>query len=318
MRLKFLPRSVVALDGERRAYGFRLGVRLDGALRVARLAGDAPARPTRRFVLALDPALGFFRNAQIVPRGASELAALAGDMFPFDVESVVYCASVTETGAVRYHALLRADLDALLEEWPDPAAVIAAQARPDAILAALSARIDRGGVGDFLPHPARLVPPAALIGTGLGGLAAAGVVTTLVAWNVLLTNEQRELRHEVAQLEAEAAPVLKQREAILRMAPSLREQAAFSRLPAGTAFEVLGRILAHAPEGSAIESIEMTADTLTVGGLGNDAAGWFASAGVHPLSVKVDTLPKLSHFQATLSIKEVAASAAAPSQEKRP
>lgn len=313
MRYALLPRTVIALDGERRPHAFRIGMRPDGSLQVTASPAGTAARPPRSFVLALDPDFGFYRNAQAIPRGPGELAALAADMFPFDPATVAYCASAPVQG-VRYHAVMRAELEALTGEWPAPTAIVIATADPGAILAAVTARIDRGAVMDLSPAPKRLLPPAAGLTAGLGVAAAAAGIGALMVWHLLLTDQQRELRRESARIEAEAAPILKQRQAIPRMVAALREQAAMARLPSGAAFEALAQALARLPNGDAIETIDVSATGVTVGGIGADAREWLAAAGVHTDSIKVETLLKQTQFRATLS----AADAAAPTKETSP
>jgi len=303
MPTKLLPRLVIALDAERKPHAFRVRFRGDGSLAVSPSDGFAAPAPTRRYILALDPALGFFRNAQTVPRSAVELSAVASDMFPFDPATVNYGASVGADGHVLYHALPQSDLDALLAAWSDPAAVIASVAEPDAILAALTARIDKGTVTDFLSAPNRLVPPAAVLTGLLGAIAAGVIVAALLVWNLILTAEQRELRHESARLEAEAAPILKERTAILRMASAIKEHDQFARMPSGRGFELLTKLLAKIPVGTAIETIEINGDNLTLTGIGGNAQAWLASVGVPTASVREDALLKLTRFQATISLK---------------
>jgi len=318
-RPRLLPRLVIAIDADRRAHAFRVGFRADGSLTVTRSDSFAAPAPTRRYILAFDPALGFFRNAQTIPRSGAELSAMAADMFPFDPATVRYCASAGAEGRVLYHAMPQADLDALLGAWPAPVALIAATADPQSVLAALTARIDRGAVADLLPDPYRLLPPAAVLAGALGSLAAGVIVAALLVWNLLLTAEQRELRRESARIEAEAAPILKQRDAILRMASAIKEHAAFARLPSGRAFEILTQLVAKIPDGTAIETIEINGDNLSVSGIGANAQAWLASAGLPAAAVKEEAVLKLTRFQATIPLKDdVDATPSASKDTKKP
>ena len=302
LNLKLVPRRIIALDAAGQAHAFRLRPRPDG--RLLPVEETAEAVPDGKpFILALAPAIGFHRQTRILPKTADELSVLAADFFPFEPGTATYAASM-EAGTTRYHALPRAEPDRILEDWPEAVAVIIAEPQAAALGLALEARLNRGAVADLLPAPCRLIGLAPLLTFGLALLAFGGIFAAILTWSLEGTAHERALRDTLARMEAEAAPVARQRQAVLRMTAALKRQAVFSRRPGPEGLALLDKVLQRLPPGTAIDRIELRRDALVLRSLGNDQ-NWLRLNGNPPPEIATEPMGKLTRFTATYGLGSV-------------
>lgn len=294
---KLLARKIVGLDAAGRAHEFRARISADGRVRVHSI-GLSLGMPSRgNYMLILDPAIAFQRAVRAVPRTKSELGQIARDLFPFAEETTRY-AIASADGKVTCVAMPSADLDRIATDWPLASAVLVASLNPAAIEAALMLRLDHGVVADLLEPANPLVGPAPLVAAGLVFTIALAAIGAAWSWQSHQSSEERQLRRDLAALETQAAPVVKQRQAILRMAPALKAQAAFSNNPTAAEIAVLATALAHLPADSSIEWLEIKPDFVMLGGQGHGTPDWLRAPELPAADIKVETLPKSLHFTA--------------------
>ena len=296
-RPKLLARRIVGLDAAGRAHEFRARFSADGRVRVHSIGLSVGLRSRGDYMLILDPAIAFQRVVRAVPETKAELRQIARDLFPFTDETTRY-AIASEGGKVNCVAMPSVDLDRIMIDWPAASAILVAALDPSAIEAAIMFRLDHGTVADLLELANPLVGPAPLVAAGLAFTIALAAIGAAWSWQSHQSNEERQLRRELVALEAEAAPVIKQREAILRMAPALKAQAAFSNNPTAAEIAVLATLLARLPPDSSIERLEIRPDSIMLAGQGSGAPDWLKAPELPAADIKIDPLPKSVHFTA--------------------
>ena len=299
-RLRRLPRRIVALDAAHNPVGFTLRLHLNGRLsavreRGARLAGTP-------FVLALDPAICFRRRDRAHPKSRSELRMLASDLFPFQPDATQYALSHLGGEDAHYCALPDDELNAILDRFPAPAAIIIAPPQASALGRAVTERLDAGEVADLLPAAGHLVNPAVVLGGVLALLLVGGIAASLFAWSSHYDTERRTERAEYARLLAATQSLEARRLAITRMLAQLQQEQRFVLRPSRVVADTIAKVLNALPDGSFVDRVEYSKQTLTISGWGNNAEDWVKKAGLAPQRIATEKMPLNDHFVITFVV----------------
>jgi len=299
-RLRRLPRRVVALDPSGTALSFTLRLHLSGRLTAVRERGAKLAGTP--FVLALDPAICFRRRDRAHPKSRSELRMLASDLFPFQADATQYARSHMGGEEPNYCALPNDELDAILDRFPAPAAIIVAPAQANALGRAVVERLDAGEVADLLPAAGHLINPAAVLSGALGLLLVAGIAGGLYAWSSHYDTQQRTQRAEYARLQAVTQNLVSRRLAVSRMITELEQEQRFVQRPSRSVVDTIAKVLTALPDGSFVDRIEYSKQTLTIAGWGNNAEEWVKKAGLSPQRIVTEKMPLTDHFIITFVV----------------
>jgi len=306
---------MLALDSAQTPHLFQIHLRPDGGLKVRPLKQGRRSGQTVSF-LALDPALLYRRRLGGRPRGRPELTAMATDLFPFDPASTLYAASrdgMAETGFYCW-ACPEEQLEALRGELRSLKAVLIASPRAECLEAALTERL-HSTLADLQPRPATLLPPASLVAAGLLALGLGLAVWGWSRWDGLRAARLAALESRVAALETKTTPLIEKRRALIRMQASYDALANLAETPGATLPGALARTWQAVPQGSHIDELIFTDQTLTVSGLGNDAEDWISGLGIPAQKIDIADRPSTDRFHFRWDLKTPTTAENQPEEE---
>jgi hypothetical protein len=300
--LNFLPLRVIALEEDGTPAEFRVRYRLDGSLSVERRPG-ALTSPGGRYLLALSPALPFRRAVRTPPRKRTDIELAFEDLFPFPMSDAQFSAGRLADG-YEVRAMMRDQLDRLLEDWPGAGGIIVARSNAESIGQAVHERLSSGRLADLLPQAPRLISRAPMLALFLGLLLVGEVGGAIYLWSGAISAADAEQTALLEKLRAEAGPLVERRRAIGLMNQQMDIVAKFSSENSGHALVAFNKVVTALPAGAYLDHVEFTAEQLSVAGYGKDVAAWLNTLELAMQSQDIQTLPLLDRFKVTFDLKK--------------